>query len=716
MGANTMAQEMNTQAMQDSLLQVTNDTAYWKSLELGEVVVKSSLPKTRVKGDAMRTLVSGSILEKAGSTTDMLNKIPSLKAEKGSGVEVFGRGAAEVYINGRKVQDLNELDRLRSEDVLHVDVIHNPGARYAASTKAVVRITMKKRQGEGLSFVENAGGMYKYGGTFTDNLDVNYRVGGLDLTASFWGGVYGHNQGNNDNDISYMVGKDYVVGSSTQKHDILWKGYSPQIQFNYVVNENHSFGAFYKWDHNTSNKGEGWFHMKNSMNGVPTEDMMSDMTSDGNNKKHIFNAYYNGKVGDLSIDLNVDGLFDKMLDWSATSEHTTFADGRPGIKSDVLNTTHNSNNFWATKLILSYPLLKGNLSAGTEYSHNGRNSLYDVTTESKVSVTGKDTDIKESSASAFVEYGRSFGNLFAQAGLRYENISTDYYDFGKLEEDASRSYGDFFPTLTLSYRTSKQFQLALSYRKDIDRPNYSNLSNAIIYINKYSYQGGNPYLKPIYTRNFTFNAAYKWLNLTTIYQHVKDDIVLSTMPFPGSSDPMISMLLPQNSEKSYSRLNIIFAMRPVIGVWHPTWSASSIFQNYKTMTIDGTMKTLNRPYVQIYWNNDFVLPHDWRINAFAQFTNKGDYATYRMTRAMLFTDFGVQKDVQTRSMGKFTFDLRCYDPFNLAKNSTTVFGIRQIDSTNPARRTLSLDITWRFNEAQKKYRGSGAGQSQKNRM
>ena len=33
---------------------------------LGEVVVKSQLPKTHVKGDAMRTTVEGTILEKAG--------------------------------------------------------------------------------------------------------------------------------------------------------------------------------------------------------------------------------------------------------------------------------------------------------------------------------------------------------------------------------------------------------------------------------------------------------------------------------------------------------------------------------------------------------------------------------------------------------------------------------------------------------------------------
>ena len=35
---------------------------------------------------------------------------------------------------------------------------------------------------------------------------------------------------------------------------------------------------------------------------------------------------------------------------------------------------------------------------------------------------------------------------------------------------------------------------------------------------------------------------------------------------------------------------------------------------------------------------------------------------------------------------------------------------------NPARTTFSLDLTWKFNEARSKYRGSGAGAKQKARM
>ena len=48
--------------------------------------------------------------------------------------------------------------------------------------------------------------------------------------------------------------------------------------------------------------------------------------------------------------------------------------------------------------------------------------------------------------------------------------------------------------------------------------------------------------------------------------------------------------------------------------------------------------------------------------------------------------------------------------------SATLFGQRELTVRNPARRTFMLDLTWKFNEANSKYRGKGAGEKQKARM
>ena len=685
-----------------------------ESQTLGEVVVKSQLPRTFTKGEAMRTNVAGTILEKAGTVSDALSKIPSLEAERDGAVKVLGRGDAEVYINGRRVQDLSELSRLRSDQIQHVDVIHNPGARYAASTKAVVRITLKKAQGEGLSFQDNAGFIYQYGHTLTNNLDVNYRTGGLDITASLWAGRYGHWKSLQENDLTYYVGPDFYLSRSNQERTSVWKGWSPQLQVNYMLDENHSFGAFYKYDRHPSYDTNGFFYTDNYVNGVYTERSESRISGDDNFHKHIFNAYYNGKVGNLGIDWNVDGLFDKTVEHNSTEETTIDANN---VRSyhEVKNSTKSSNNFWATKLILSYPVWKGNLSVGGEYSYNHRTDAYSFLSAETLPVKATDTEINEKSAAAFVEYGRQFGKLYAQVGLRYEHLTNDYFNFGVREDEVCRDYGDWFPTATLSMPVGK-VQLSLSYRKDIERPGYANLTSSTVYINRYTYQSGNPYLRPTYTHNLSLNAAYKWAGMVVTYSRTKDNVTMATEPFPGADDPMVSLVRSINGSDGYNQLSLNPYARPTIGCWHPTWFIYAQWQNYKSPCADGSEITLNHPYVNMGWDNTVELPHGWRLSAGMRLASKGDVNNFRLNRTAFRSDLGVQRDFNLRSLGSLTLDLRCYDVFNTNKSGGIIYGIREITAYNPARRTFSLDLTWKFNEARSKYRGSGAGDKQKARM
>ena len=64
---------------------------------LGEVVVKSYLPKTILSGEGMLTTVEGSVLEKTSNMEQLLSRIPSVSAKDGQ-IEVF-----QTILYGRDV-------------------------------------------------------------------------------------------------------------------------------------------------------------------------------------------------------------------------------------------------------------------------------------------------------------------------------------------------------------------------------------------------------------------------------------------------------------------------------------------------------------------------------------------------------------------------------------------------------------------------------------
>ena len=138
------------------------------------------------------------------------------------------------------------------------------------------------------------------------------------------------------------------------------------------------------------------------------------------------------------------------------------------------------------------------------------------------------------------------------------------------------------------------------------------------------------------------------------------------------------------------KLQLNLSARPTINFWlstfncswHPMWYAFTVFQNYKTPTADGTIKTLNNPYFTLIWNNDIELHRSFRLTANAQWATKGDYNNFSNTN----------------------------------KTEAVIYGIRELATANPARRTFLVNLNWKFNEARSKYRGSGAGEKQKARM
>ena len=581
---------------------------------LGEVVVKAYLPKTQAKGDAMVTTVSGTVLEKAGTAENLLDKIPNVTAQDGA-VTVFGRGTPEIYINGRKIRNQQELDQLSSDNIKSVEVVSNPGARYDASVKAVIRIFTKKVEGEGFGFNNRALIRHRdeYGWSAYDQLNLNYRKNGFDLSAMLLAGDY-----RNGNDQTFVI-DTYLDKQWRQNLDLTdqkseSKNIETTLTLNYQFDENHSIGARYNYERVPEYLWIANQFAQTYCEELLYEDLHSVITMNEPETHHRSNFYYNGRVKKWSIDFNADGLWSETKNTQVAQE-----DVMEGVNEEDRSVTTidtKRNELYAAKLVLSHPLAKGNLSFGAEYSHNKRNTTY---LNPEGIIADDNAMIKEGATSAFVEYAKAFNKLQMQAGLRYEHVGFDYYDAGKFVDEQSKDYSNLFPSITFSFPI-KDVQVQLGYASDINRPSYHQLRSSTFYVNRYMYDKGNPFLMPSITHNVTLAGSYKWMNMYVGYSHVKDDITNQTIAY-SDDDPTIGLLTLQNTQ-AYDNLVAVFNINPTIGFWTPQLSLAIQKQWYEGETPWGKAK-FNKPIGSVTFRNNFKLPKGFLLDVNGSYTTKG---------------------------------------------------------------------------------------------
>lgn len=671
---------------------------------LGEVVVKSSLPKTILKNGGMTTTVVGSVLEKAGTIENLLDRIPNVSAQNGS-IKVFGRGEPVIYINGRQMRDKSELDRLHSDNIKSVEVITNPGARYAASTKAVIRITTKKIQGEGFGVDATTEGSYdekkNIGGY--GRLNMNYRKNGLELGAY----AFGARQYQPDN--KDLQQKTYLDKTWNQKSEIRQVGIIEAMNFrldaSYQLDANNSIGANFGFLRNP----------KQTWNGDMSSSILQDEELSENSDSHAdffwqknnlsSNIYYVGKIGKLSIDFNTDWLWSKEYQNDVTKEQYQEV-GMNAQSQTAHSLTNKDYHLLASKLVLSYPLLGGNLSLGGEYSNTHRTSKYQVVPTNLVS--DDDSRITESMTSSFLTYSRDFGNLSLEAGLRYEYIDFNYYEYGKYVPEQSKSYGNWFPSISVSMPVGK-VQMQLSYATDIDRPSYHYLRSGIQYDNRYTYETGNPFLVSEISKNLNYELAYKWLTFDMTYSHTSHTMMSNVETY--KDNPAIGLLKPVNG-KAYNHVEASVNLRPSFGIWHPSFTASVAKQWLDMDAHDG--KISNKPMAVFRFNNTFntkLAMLTWMMS----YITKGYERNIYLYKPRFCTNVSVYKAFLK---DRLSFQLFIYDLFGTDDiHMSAHYGkMKELISDIQSTSKVSLTVWYKFNITRSKYKGTGAEESQKNRM
>ena len=678
---------------------------------LNEIVVKGQMPKTKLTGNSMITTIQGTILGQSGTAKEMLAKVPGMTL-KGEDLEVLGKGTPVFYINGRKMRDKDELKRLRSEEIQSVEVITNPGAQYDATISAVVRIKTVRREGAGFGFDLMAANNQDLAFGFSDpstTLNLRYRHNNLDLfgMVNYWTW-----DSPNDLHITQSTflradeGIRNILQDSHMRNDWHGEGLNYNLGFNWQINDKHSLGARVERHDQFKTHNDMWVDTENNLTG-------RDLSHQGGHTHYPYNwqgnAYYNGQVGKLNIDLNVDFLTDKENDDNQIDVYLP-------KKQSMQQNSHTWSRLWATKLVLSYPVWKGQLQAGTEMSFVKRQSSTSIT---NYPLPSTDADVKENNVAAFVVYNANlekYGSV--SAGLRYEHVGFDYMDNLDAENNITRYQDEFFPNITWS-RQFGAIQTSLSYTMKTVRPNFSVLSDHIYYLNSFTLAQGDSKLKNATMQEVSINARWKWINLFAAYE--RRDNTITQVPMVYNNEGV--MLMKQaNLSDPVRNLAIFLSANPTWGAYSPSWTIGGQ-KFWNTMTYDdprsATGKTdvfFTKPIFFFDLNNTFRFKHSWQLEANANIQTKGDVLNFRILSPSYNLRFVVQKcwlkndalclrasisDVFQRSVQDMAHDCGFF---------------YTVQKTRSRSHRLDISIRYTFNAQKSKYKGTGAGKAEQQRM
>lgn len=671
------------------------------AVSLNGVQVKAMRHNIKMGREGMVVDIQNTELSHVGTATDVLGELPRVNVDADGTVSVFAKGQPLIYVNNRKVTDLQELKRIKSNNIKNVEVITAPGSQYDATVQSVIRIKTLNRQGDGWSGEGFATASYNKWWGSSQLWSSTYRTGSLEVSGEVWGTT---NPGGEDNRLSNDIdGAKHVFVSQYAPIIYRSKGAGAEAKVNYAFDDDNEMGISYNLQYKGTGKGKmmAGGGQEISEDGQTVAHIDEDCSiNDSNDPVHDLNAYYIGKLGKLGIDFNATCL------WKNSGRDMTIAENSTGLWTrDVHTRNRQRSRMQAGKLVLSYPLWRGTLSGGSELTFSQIKGTY---ANEEQYVDAADTKIREQNVAGFMEYALPYGGFTFRAGVRYEHVKTDYYSFGQWEKEPSRRYADWFPMASVTWNKDR-WALSLAFTRKTSRPGYTSLRSEVQYDNRYCYEGGNPYLRPCTISNLDLSVVYGWLSLNAGYNYRDKPIVWVATLY---QDQDIAFLRNVNFKRQQDYYASVVAS-PRFG-WYNPMVEVDLTQSFLSLDGYGVSLPPNRPSFTFRLNNRFTITPALRVflNLKYRTANHNDL---QHNQPYGRVDLKIKQALfhETLEVGLFANDLLRTD-----KEKWTMYGdhVTMTKDCYGYNRCIGISVSYNFNATKSKYKGTGAGNAEKGRL
>ena len=490
---------------------------------LTEVTVKGQRSLVEQKGDRMILNVANSVITKGNKVADLLQYAPLVRVT-GDGIKVANKGNVLILVDGRQTgQGALEafLQNFSAEDILKIEVLTNPPAKYDASFGAVIDIITKKSLAIGSNgrlAMNHSQGKY---GRFTPDGSLNVQTRQWTVFSSVSGVL-------SDVYFDQLLERQFPASALDNKVDNLERnrGFSSFNGVDFSPNANHSLGL--RLNGSWTNKTRDNRTVTSFRGPSAALDSLLYVLNQGRDRSPVYdlNAYYTGKLDSSGKQVSVNltrSFLSRSSVQNLTYQRQTPESTPVGEPTFLRISNPTDQNSLIAQTDLSLPTKKGQWAVGVKYiSIANDNELRQEQSRDGVYVT----DLAFSSAGVYQEktyagYG-SFSNSFRngwslKAGLRLEKTSQSL-----TSSNVSRTYAGLFPSLALSRAFKNKARLSLSYSRKIARPGLSNLVPFRTIVDPYSIVEGNPDLRPSFANTIDVYYSFGPVSLFANYTHTRD--------------------------------------------------------------------------------------------------------------------------------------------------------------------------------------------------
>ncbi|MDE6560631.1 MAG: outer membrane beta-barrel family protein [Muribaculaceae bacterium] len=669
-----------------------------KTIQIDEVEVTANRNQQRMSKGGLITDVQNTSLSELGTCRDVISQLPGVRTDGGE-IEIIGRGAPQFYINGRKLLDMSELDRLSSKEIRNIEVVYNPGARFGAETRGAILIRTIRKQGDGVSGSLQVSGRLARYFSQSDNVFLNYRKGGFDVFGTFNYDHYCGYQKQSDKTIIQTDASYYLIGKDTWIYPIS-NSYLTNIGVNWQINNDNYIGIKYEYSATPDYRSRWTSHETVSDSNDTHDEISYDINWRGESVPlHLINLYYQGKIGNVDISVNNDYFYRCSNNYQSISEKDQIGNlSQKGSQSQV------KSSMFASKGTAEYSFGDNTLEFGYEVTATDRRNIFK---NEGISLPDADDRINETTCAGFVAVNIPINKTELYAGLRYEHTLSDYYQSDLYMKEQSRSYSRICPSVDFTFPINKA-KFTLSYEAKTKRPLYSQLSSSIQYDDRFTYETGNPLLRSEQIHNFSLAGIYRWMFFSVSYTYDGDAIISVIRPYKQGEPQNI---MTYDNFNHLSKYNIVLSLSPRIDRWSPRLRINLSGQRFSMETVDG-LKRMNTPILFVNFFNSVSLGKGFTFNGDISVRSQGDMDVVTIKPSWQI-NLGLSKNIKD-----WFFQLQATDIFRTARNSMITHGYQMtLDKWNYSdTQSIRVLLRYSFNAATNKYKGKGAGLSERNRL